>query len=70
MWFFAKARTKARISMWPGGSSLFMGLESSKNGGFPPFPDREQKQKIALCRDRKARKKTAHGTFQLVPRVL
>lgn len=53
---FAKARRKARISMWLRGSSLFQGLESSENGGFPPFWHREQKQKIFGNRDRKARK--------------
>lgn len=47
-----------------------MGLESSENVGFPPFPDREQKEKNALGWDRKARKKTVHGTFHLAPRVL
>lgn len=56
MWCFAKARKKARISMWSRGSSLFMGLESSENGCFPPFRCREQKQKIGRFRDRKARK--------------
>ena len=55
---FAKARRKARISMWSKGSSLFMGLESSENGGFPPFLHREQKRKIWPFRDRKARRKS------------
>ncbi len=53
---FAKARRKARISMWLRGSSPIQGLETYKNGGFPPFPHREQKQKIGRFRDRKARK--------------
>lgn len=56
----AKARTKARISMWRRGSSPIQGLETCKNGGFPTFfyrnksrisvdPGTERPAKIRSC---------------------
>jgi hypothetical protein len=42
----------------------FQGLESSGNGGIPPFGYREQKQKMGHLTDRlKGPQKIVHGKF-------
>ena len=62
---FAKARRKARISMWSRGSSPIQGLETLENGCFPPFPYREQKQKLGSSKGPKGPQKFVHGSFHL-----